>query len=400
LWRSVEIQVYDADLPSAILGLVYGASPPYDSGSGVVAGNPGSAISRRSVAAAKSLETRHSINRKGHLKPPMIAIREIQIPAKGVRSLVWEGEGLVDWVAGGQRYLMSGEKLKVPLQVIYAYPFDAAAVSPSGEFAVIYTRLGTKGLILRRGKVVREINRSYDCADDYEYPVTMLRLRNGREALVHCPDQYCRLEIEDLESGERLTDSANREPSDFFHSRLAASSDGSRLMSAGWIWHPVDGVQVYDVDAALDDPSHLDGKGYDIDASADESSATFDREGRVIVALNDIKIEDAETTTPISSEIRVFDLARPSNPSVIRSTGRLGTVMAVGHGQLLSLWNHPKLIDLASGKQIRAWPAIRTGEQVSSILFETRVPPMALDATGRRFAVADDVGITVLDIHE
>jgi len=325
---------------------------------------------------------------------PTTAMREIQILAKGVRSLVWDGEKLVDWAAGGEAYLISGET--VPSRVYYAYPFDAAAVSPSGEFEVIYTRLGTKGLILRRGNVIREINRSFYHAHVYEYPVTVLRLSNGREVLVHCPEEYCRLEIEDLVSGERLTTGTKRKPPNFFHSRLAASPDGSRLISAGWLWQPVDDVRVYDLDAALVDPSQLDGRGYEIDAWAEESSATFDREGRVIVALNGIEQEGEEVDRPASSEVRIFDLRHPANPRVIRNTGRLGTVIAVGR-HLLSLYDHPKLIDMESGREVRSWPAIRTGGQVSSI-WSSKLPPMALDATGRRLAVADDVGITVLEL--
>jgi hypothetical protein len=55
-------------------------------------------------------------------------------------------------------------------------------MSPSGEFAVIYTRLGTKGLVLHRGKIIREINRSFYHADVYEYPIGLAALKNGREA--------------------------------------------------------------------------------------------------------------------------------------------------------------------------------------------------------------------------
>jgi hypothetical protein len=328
----------------------------------------------------------------------MDVMRETRISTKDVRSLVWDGERLVDWASGGQTYLMTGET--IPRRVYYSYSFDAAIASPSGEYAVIYTRFGTKGVILRRGEVIREINRSFYHANAYEYPVTMLRLGSGREVLVHCPEEYCRLEIEDLESGERLTKGAKRKPSDFFHSRLAASPDGLHLISAGWLWHPVDEVRVYDVSAALDDPSELDGKGYEIDAWAEESSATFDGEGRIIVALNGIELQGAEAEASESSELRVFDLKRASDPVVIPNSGRLGTVMAVGHHHLLSLWDHPKLIDVGTGELIRSWPAIQTGKQVSSIMISTpKVPPAVLDVMGRRFAVADDTGITVLEFE-
>ena len=53
-----------------------------------------------------------------------------------------------------------------PTGRIDAYRFDAACVSPSGGYAVIYERLGTKGLLLRDGVIVREIDRSFYHASD------------------------------------------------------------------------------------------------------------------------------------------------------------------------------------------------------------------------------------------
>lgn len=45
------------------------------------------------------------------------------------------------------------------------------------------------------------------------------------------------------------------------HSRLAVSPDGRSLLSAGWLWHPVGTVEVYDLVAALDHPTVLDQHG-------------------------------------------------------------------------------------------------------------------------------------------
>jgi hypothetical protein len=42
------------------------------------------------------------------------------------------------------------------------------------------------------------------------YPVVLTRLASGREVLIHCPDYYGRLEIEDARTGERLTQSKDR----------------------------------------------------------------------------------------------------------------------------------------------------------------------------------------------
>lgn len=327
----------------------------------------------------------------------MISSREVRIAAERVRSLVWDGADLIDWAGGGRRFLLSGEV--VPRHVSYAYPFDAAVTSPSGEFAVIYTRLGTKGLILRRGKTVREINRSFYHADVYEYPVAILRLRDGREVLVHCPENYCRLEIEELESGRRLTESSLRNPSDFFHSRLASSPDGSMLLSAGWIWHPVDAVRIFDVEMALQDPLHLDSKGLGIDAWAEECSAGFDSENRLVAAMKGIENDDENIGVESDKcEIRIFDVRVSSTPKIVPIADRLGTVMTIGSRYLLGMYEFPRLIDMTTGAEAQSWSHIPSGRQTSSILVDAQriPPPIALDPSGKRCAIADGKGITVL----
>jgi hypothetical protein len=323
-------------------------------------------------------------------------VRERRIAVRGIRSLAWRGDTLVDWVDGGREITLDGEVHAS--HVRYAYPFDAAVASPSGAFAAIYELLGTKGLILRDGKIVREINRSYYQADAYEYPIALIRLENGREVIVHCPEDYNRLEIEDLATGERLTAATDRNPSDCFHARIAASRDGKYLVSAGWLWHPVDTVRLYDLAAALADPRHLDGKGLGIDAWADDGcSATFLSGGVLAVDLVGLEIEERAPDAPTES-LRLFDPSQPDAPRMIRRAERLGTMMSVGKHHLLGLHGHPKLIDLGTGAVERRWPHINSGIQTSSILVNSdSIPPVARDEAGQRCAIADAEGITVLE---
>lgn len=96
--------------------------------------------------------------------------------------------------------------------------------------------LGTKGLLLRNGQIVRELNRSFYHANIYEYPVCLVR-HGARTLLIHCPEDYNRLEIEDAETGGKLT-LRSSDPADIFHSRLRPSANGGRLLSAGWAWAP------------------------------------------------------------------------------------------------------------------------------------------------------------------
>ena len=66
------------------------------------------------------------------------------------------------------------------------------------------------------------------------------------------------------------------------------------LISAGWHWHPVDHVKVFDLADALKHPSHLDSRGLDVDTWGDNSSACFVGNERLAVALSDDVYDDDE----------------------------------------------------------------------------------------------------------
>lgn len=187
----------------------------------------------------------------------------IRLNAHRPRALQWNGDALLA-CAGGSIHTLDGSTSHVDRR--YAYAFDAVATLPGSDLSVIYTRLRTKGRVIRDCEEIREIDRSDYQAEAYEYPVALGRLPTGREVLVHCPEAYNRLEVEDLATGERLTAGAQRQPCDFFHSRLQVSPDGRWLLSAGWVWHPLDRIEVFDLAKAMTDPGHLDGNGMGIDA--------------------------------------------------------------------------------------------------------------------------------------
>ena len=50
---------------------------------------------------------------------------------------------------------------------------------------------------------------------------------------------------------------------------------------------------------------------------------------------------------------------------------------------MLSLYRHPKLVDLSTGEVVHVWSELRSGLQVGSIMFQfdgdAKPPPMAFD---------------------
>ncbi|MFF7752213.1 hypothetical protein ACFZCP_23835 [Streptomyces sp. NPDC007971] len=126
----------------------------------------------------------------------------LQAVSAPVRSLVWQGDDLVDPV-GGRAWNPAGVERRISSG--HGPGFDTCMVSPSGRYSVVRAERGTKALLLEGKRVVRELTRSPHHAEDFDYPVALGALRDGREILVHCPEDYAVLQVEDVASGQRLT---------------------------------------------------------------------------------------------------------------------------------------------------------------------------------------------------
>jgi len=339
----------------------------------------------------------------------MALFKQSSFTATGINSLCWRADELVDWVGGGRAFALDGTERST--SVYYAYRFDAATTSPDGRFAVIYERLGTKGLLLHNGKVLRELNRSYYHADAYEYPVVLFHGPGGRLLLAHCPEDYCRIELEEAETGRALSSCAERKPGDFFHSRLAASPCGKRLLSAGWEWHPWSAVVCFDIALALTDPHHLDHVDHlpysGSVCLAEESSACWLHDDCIAVAASNEPDDTEEGRNAgvgprlLPRGLAVFDLARGTCLRSFQLDEPAGTTLAIGAHHVLSLYRHPKLIELSTGEVLHVWTELHSGLQDGSIVWglegDAKPPPMAFDAARNRFAIVNGNAITVVE---
>ncbi len=75
-----------------------------------------------------------------------------------LQTIDWLNGNIVDWVSAGQQYSLDGLQKQLA-KYHFAFSFDASITSQDGQYAFIYKRLGTKGLLLKNGEIVREINR-------------------------------------------------------------------------------------------------------------------------------------------------------------------------------------------------------------------------------------------------
>ncbi len=321
-----------------------------------------------------------------------------ELPVAGVRAMAWMAGRLVD-VAGGWRplYPELGERT----YGAYGPQFDAAVPSPSGDVCALVATAGTAGLLLGPdGHVVRELHRSYYHADAYRYPVALFTLADGTTGLVHCPDAYNRLEVEVALTGVRLT-ARDGASADVFHSRLAVSGHGGRLLSAGWLWHPWGSLHVYDLTRALAEPTVLDGYGDACDlrglVQAEVAGACF-VDDDVVVSTTP---EENDPDGP--NDLAPNELARWS-PDEQRFIWRHsqdaspGDLLSVG-GAALALNGHPRLYSGATGDLLQEWPDLPTGESWSAITWaDTLRGPgrIAVDPNVSRFAYTDGSRVVIV----
>ncbi len=287
---------------------------------------------------------------------------------------------------------------------------DGAVADDSGRWAVVHERTGTAALLVHDGEIVRQLHRAPYHADSYLYPACLFR-HAGRLLLAHCPESYARIELDDAATGERLTRSATRVETDFFHSRLAVSPSGGMLLSAGWVWHPFDAVVWFDVAAALAHPpllDVLDGAPHGRDVClAEHSSAAWIDDDRVVIGSS-AEPEELEDAAAVDAEAPGPRL-HPRGLAVYRRSARAwergvdlgdppGEMMPVGADHVVTLFRHPRLVSLATGEVVHAWPDVDSGAAASSIVGDRPLPAIALDPARARFAVAGPAGIDVVAI--
>lgn len=327
------------------------------------------------------------------------------LPAHNVSTLAWDGDTLVDMASGGIRYDLDGTAGRLRFNV--SYPFNACVTSSTGQYTILYQRLGTKAVVFRDGEIVRELNRSFYHAAVYDYPICLWTNASGRTLAAHCPEEYNRLVVEDIATGERLVEYRDHEPPDFFHSRLQCSPGGGRLLSAGWIWHPLDALRIIDLPMNTAHPHQFSPDSetlieFDEDWEVQCAAACWQSDDVVLAALHrdEDPSDDQNAGQGAKSQLVTYDVTRHQILSTVHCNHHLGTLMPVGTDRVVSFYGHPRLLEISTGQIVEEWPDILSGRQNSSIAVPGEAPPpaMAFDLENARFAVADENAIHVVDL--
>jgi len=320
-------------------------------------------------------------------------MEHVRYPFPHSSSICWFDNSLIDWVSGGCTVDLNGNITDASVR--YAYKFDSAIQSSCGRYAVIFENLGTKGLVLADGNVVREINRSFYQADVYAYPVAIFTNEKQVPLLAHCPDAYNELRIERLLDGKDLFPDSPKSKIDFFHSRLRTSPNGRSILSAGWLWHPFDFVSVHELNnvslnVALELP--------EIDAEV--CGADFVTDELIVICTSSDTLNDEPISDSVvgSNTIAVIDKRTMKIKSQTKSEAQLGNCRALSESELLSFHQHPMLISIQSGKVLEQWRDINCGNGQSSIIGNSKsiISSIAVDVRNRRFAVCSGQEVDIV----
>lgn len=313
-------------------------------------------------------------------------------------TINWFDNTIVDWGSAGKQYFIDGQ-IKELHEYHHMLNFDGSINSADGKYAFVYQKLGTKGLLLKEGELLREINRSYYCANVYEYPAAFVTV-NNITYLVHCPISYCQLDFENVETGEIVTNIPGRDADDVFYSRLEISSDNKFLMSKGWWWHPWDVVHVFNIDECLKNPLLLDQSALRPDTNAEICTASFIDNTRILIGSS-AEIFDDEADNSLSNlppkHIAIWDLETNHISKPVKVNGEFGNLFAINEDLAWDMFSFPKIINIHTGEIIDRNETIDSGKQNSSIIHShNKLPQIVFNQQTKQIAITGDEKIEIL----
>lgn len=316
------------------------------------------------------------------------------ITANYIKTIDWLNNKIIDWANCGQQYGANGENEQLFGNSYNALDFNGAISSVDGTYSFIYQKLGTKGLLLKEGELVREINRSYYYANVYEYPVAFATV-NNITYLIHCPHEYSRLDIENAETGEVITNTPGRDSGGFFHSRLEISSRGTYLLSKGWHWHPREVIYAYNIKSCIENPLLLDGFDISPDIDVEISTASFINDNDVIIGSGEESFDEEHVVFP-PRHIATWDIKQNSVSKPVKVNGDFGNLFAINEELAWDTFNYPKIINTKTGDIIDKDESINSGKQTSSIVNKRDLAQIVFNRETKQLAIVGKESIHIL----
>ncbi len=322
--------------------------------------------------------------------------KTVFIECPDVSALAWDEDDLTEPLTG--RRIVLDQPLPRSAFCV-AYPFDRALCIRGVDafWALAYENRSTKALLFKNGKEHRELNRSYYFAKSFDYPIALTSIGRGRVVIVHCPNCYDLVEIEDAETGEILGKKRSEQME--FHSRFSVSADSRFLLSAGWFWHPLGAAWLCPINAITEwGDIPVSDVGFSFGAEIDDA-AFLGNDHVVVSSTSEIVCEEVPPSGLAPLQLGMWSISESRWASVAPLQNATGSIMPWKEW-VISFHEHPKAIELATGKVIHVWDQIQSGTQMGCIeLCEPPPPVIALNPRKGKFAVCDAKGINVVSLY-
>lgn len=313
-----------------------------------------------------------------------------------IQTMCWFNNTIVDIACAGKMYHLNG-KVEEKYTYHFGSNFNSSIISENGIYAFIYNKTGTKGLLLKNGELLREINRSYYQADVYEFPACFLTRKNGETFLIHCPNGYNRIDFENVETGEMITNISERKPTDFFHSRFEISSNNKYLLSKGWVWHPLSVITVFDIEECFKNPLLLDKSEIEPKVGSEINTACFVNETEILIGCSEEEPYDEDLAEILPQNSVAFwnvETNKISKPTKLNF--EFGNLFAINKKYAWDLYKFPKLINLESGEIEFKNEDLFSGKQNSSIIgYLDNQPNIAFDKKTKKIAITNKEKIEI-----
>lgn len=319
-------------------------------------------------------------------------IQQTTLTCIQAKTLLWRGNSLIDLTYPQEAlYSVDGDLKTKYGKWAYNFSFDSCISSQDNKYCLLYQKLGTKAILLKEDNLIKEFNRSYYYANSYEYPAAFATLEDGYTYLIHCPKAYNRLEIENLETGEIVTDIKDRNPCDFFHSRLEVSPNNKFLVSRGWLWQPYDYIAHFDIEVSLKNPKLLDIFSFQTpNTNTDIPIASYISDVEMLLGANSWceNYDDEETLLLSAGQIGRWNIKVNSISNIISIDVPIGNMVAINDTLAWDFYKYPKIINIKTGELVDKIEEIDSGEQTSSIIGHlTNLPQIAISKDKRKVAI-------------
>lgn len=169
-------------------------------------------------------------------------------------------------------------------------------------------------------------------------------------------------------------------------------------MSKGWIWHPVDVINVYKIEDCFINPNWLDKQDYNFpDVGSEICTASFIDDIQILVGSSDEIIDKGNMQNLPGKSIGIWNFHDNVFSNVTTPEFEFGNLFSINETLCWDTYKFPKIICLTNGQIVDKAENIYSGEQKSAILSDKdKQPQIAFDKQRKRLAVREKDKVVVL----